>query len=97
MNDFHTWLKLKRENFIPTRKDSGTDYERVINDLTKICLTKYNAELMRLFNQLANDHNDNELHELLDKLSGEKPNDWLKPSKEPDEVVAPNADRVSGA
>jgi hypothetical protein len=78
----------------------GEDYEKNLRELAKVVMQKYNYEFKRFLNQLIEERGDGELRSLLRKLDtdGTSPDPW-KPShpREPDEIVAPKADRGAEA
>lgn len=78
--------------------DVAGDYEKDLQDLAKVVMCKYNQEFRRFLNQLSDERGDSELRTLLRKLDTERgsPDPWgSSHPQEPDEVVAPKADRGS--
>lgn len=107
MIQFRDWLRrrVRAESFgyDPTDRfrsnddlDNAGDYERDTRDLVKTVMTKYRQEFLRFLRHLVEDRGDGELRSLLRRIDTEdrSPDPW-KPSHpgDPDEVVAPKADR----
>lgn len=102
MSNFNAWLERKiAEDFggpadyqFNSDDDVAEDYEAATSDLVKTVMSKYPQELTRFLSQLADERGDSELESLLKRVQGRSADSW-KPrmSPEPDEVVAPKADR----
>lgn len=81
-------------------RDVAGDYEKDLKELAQVVMYKYNQEFRRFLNQLSDERGDGELKTLLRKLDTDRssPDPWrASHTKEPDEVVAPKADRGAEA
>lgn len=86
---------VDRFKFNDGDSDVAGDYEKDLVELAKVVMTKYRNEFNRFLKQVADENNDGEIRSLLRRLETDRTPDPWKPShpKEPDEIVAPKADR----
>jgi hypothetical protein len=102
MGKFKDWVRRHQESFgakYGLDQDRAGDYENDLKNLAKLLVSTYHTEFFTFLQQLAEDEGNSELQELMDKVAHERKGafrDGDLRNKEPDEVVAPMADRGSG-
>lgn len=110
MDNFRDWItkkKLRSESQHPADRfqfnrdgDVAGDYEKDLQDLTKVVMSRYQTEFTRWLAQLADENGDSELEDLIKRVQtdGSMNGDSWEPTnpKEKEEIVAPKADRGSG-
>lgn len=101
MGKFRDWIRQHRESFdnkFGLDQDKAGDYENDLKNLAKLLVGSYHTEFFTFLQQLADDEGSSELDELIDKISHSRKGafrDGDLRNKEPDEIVAPTADRGS--
>ncbi len=101
MGKFKDWIRQHQESFgnkFGLDQDRAGDYENDLKSLAKLLVGTYHTEFFTFLQQLAEDESNVELEELIDKVSHSRKHafrDGDLRNKEPDEVVAPTADRGS--
>jgi hypothetical protein len=102
MGKFSDWIRRRNESFgnkYGMDNDKAGDYENDLKNLAKLLVSTYHTEFFTFLQQLVEDEGNSELQELMDKVAHERKSafrDGDLRNKEPDEVVAPMADRGSG-
>jgi hypothetical protein len=101
MGKFKDWVRQHRESFgakYGFDQDKAGDYENDLKNLAKLLASTYHTEFFTFLQQLAEDEKNSELKELIDKVAHYRKSafrDGDLRNKEPEEVVAPMADRWS--
>lgn len=106
MANFKRWLDKKLAESLEdgngfrfnSNDDAAGDYEVAMKDLTQVMMSKYNQEFIQFVGRIADERGDRELERLIKKVApsrGSSPESRWKPKRhrDPDEVVAPTADR----
>jgi vacuolar-type H+-ATPase subunit E/Vma4 len=94
MKQFSTWYQERkvRETADFGFDDGGRDYDQDLLALGKVMMAKYRSEYLDYLKELADSRNDGELKEMIKKINGGGTT-WVRPNKEPDDVMAPVADK----